>query len=625
MVMLFFKINHIKKVLSQIVLFLFLLILSLILIQADIFAQEELIAIDEIYSGMKGIGKTVFSGTKIEEFDVQVIDIITGTGINHPYILVKLSGEKIDENVGISAGMSGTPVYLEGKLAGAISHAWEMSDHNLCLVTPIDRMIALFDYTDKINQYTYSNVEDYQTVSISLNDSLQKKLTENISGFENAYNLLLIKKVSSINFQYIQSPLLISGLEGRAHELLESNLVKKGAAFIQNFSEYQDISTELEIESEIKVLKPGSAVGVQLSTGDASVLTIGTVTYCKDDYLLAFGHPFMHQGKVSYLLSAVYIYHSFPSIVMPFKIGSPYRLLGEVIQDRDAGILAQLNHFPRIVSCRISVSDMDRDIKINSGAKIVPQNDIMQSVTAALLIQSVDRAIDRIGQGTAVVRLEVRAAQSEKKITQENMFFSKDDIAVQCGKDFDELLDLMINNYSERIDLSEVKIDITIREQNQSAIIKEIKLNEEDYYPGDTVEAQIIIKPFRKSEEIKIARIELPDEMAPGEAILIIRGGSSQEITSEKAISQDKKQYLLDGWEDIQEHIKKKVKNNQIIAELILINERGSLSLTNKQDVQIDETEIKTMLDTDFVVEGYHEMYLNIKSENNLSKDQNNE
>ncbi len=623
--MMFLRINRIRKDLCQIALFLFLFMVSFVLIQPAISAQEELISINEIYSGMKGIGKTVFSGTEIEEFDVQVIDVIRGAGINHPYILVQLSGDKIDENVGISAGMSGTPVYLEGKLAGAISHAWELSDHNLCLVTPINRMIDLFDYAVEIDQHSYSNVIDHQTVSISLDNDLIKKLAENLSGFENNDSFPEGKEFSSINFQYIQSPLLIKGFEGRAQELLADNLLKYGASFIQNVSEYQDISTELEIKTDTKELKPGSAVGVQLSTGDASVLAIGTATYCKDNFLLALGHPFMHQGKVSYLLSSVYIYHSFPSIVMPFKLGSPYRLLGEVIQDRDAGILAQLNRFPQIVSCRIVVFDMDRDIKIHSGAKIVPQNNIMQSVTGALLIQSVDRAIDRIGQGTAAVQLEVRAAQSEKRLTLENMFFSKDDIAVQCGKDFDELLDLMLNNYSERIELREVKIDITIREQNQSAIIKEIILKEEDYYPGDTVEAQIIIKPFRQPEETKIARIELPDDIATGEAILIVRGGTSTEVISEKIASQNKKEYLLDGWGDIQEHTKKKVKNNQIVAELILISERGRLPLTNQQDVQIDESEYKAILNTDFIVEGYHEMFLNVKNEDNRSKDRINE
>jgi len=311
---------------------------------------------------------------------------------------------------------------------------------------------------------------------------------------------------------------------------------------------------------------------------------------------------------------------------MPFKVGFPYRLVGEVIQDRDAGILANLNRFPQIVSCKVKVYDIDKSVNIKSGSKIVPQNDIVQSVTSALLIQSIDHAIDRIGQGTATVRIELRAEKSAEMLIYENMFFSKDDIALQCTKDFEEIIDLMINNYGEKIALSEIKVDISIREQNQSAIIKEVKLNEEEYLPGDTIDIEVKIKPFREPEEIKISRIELPDNLAPGEAVLIVRGGSSTEIISDKAASKDKDKYLLDGWEEIKTHFNKKIKNNQIVAELIPINERERLSLTNQeQNVKIDENEFRTIMETDLIVEGYQEMYLNIKNEENKSKDRNHE
>jgi hypothetical protein len=274
----------------------------------------------------------------------------------------------------------------------------------------------------------------------------------------------------------------------------------------------------------------------------------------------------------------------------------------------------------------VKVFDIDKSVNIQSGTKIVPQNDIVQSVTSALLIQSIDHTIDRIGQGTATVSIELQAEKSGEKLIYDNMFFSKDDIAIQCTKDFEEIVDLMINNYGEQIALSEIKVDINIREQNQSAIIKEVELNEEEYLPGDTIDIKVKIKPFRKPEETKISKIELPDDLEPGEAVLIVRGGSSTEIISDKAISKDKDKYLLDGWEEIKTHFKKKIKNNQIVAELIPINERERLSLINQEEnVKIDESELKIIMDTDLIVEGYQEMYLNIKNEENKNKDRTHE
>jgi len=579
-------------------------------------SQEEFISVEEIYPGMKGIGKTVFSGTKIEDFDVEVIDVIYGTGVNYPYILVKLSGEKIDNNGGISAGMSGSPVYLDGRLAGAISHAWEMSEHNLCLITPIGAMLNLFDYIQNGNKDIYSNsfLPNNDNVSIPLDGLLQGKLDNSKSRFKKTNNISTENQDMELNFRYLQSPLLISGLDGRASEYVTDLLKKQNIVFLQNIPEYQNIKKELEISSYMKELEPGSAIGVQLSTGDISIIGIGTVTYGRDDYLLSFGHPFLHHGDVSYLFSSVYIYHSFPSIIMPFKIGSPYLLLGEVIQDRSAGILAKLNHFPHIISCQIKVCDLDRDLEMTSAAKIVSQKEIVGSIIPAFLIQSVDNTIDRIGQGTALVQLDMRNAKTGNYLSHKNMFFSEGDIAIQCSKDFNELFDLLSYNFTEKIELSEIKFNITIKEQDQRALIKEVKLGKTEYNPGDNLEAKVTIQPFRQSDEQELIKIELPNDIKSGNALLIVKGGASKEEIRDKTVSQNDSPYLLNGWNEIQTYIEKKEKNNQIIAELILFSESEKTDQSGSSDKKDLENNLKVILDTDFVIDGYHEIFFNIKN-----------
>lgn len=581
--------------------------------------QEELISINDIQPGMKGIGKTVFSGIKIEEFAVEVIDIIQGSEVSYPYILVKLSGDRIDNNGGISAGMSGSPVYFEGKLAGAISHAWELSQHNLCLITPIHVMLTLFDYIDQGKQDRTSNtvIED-STVSISMPFTgifkkdlmdLMTHQTADDPSLKNNHQLI-------IDFQKIQTPLLANGFKGRAGEYVKNTLQRFGINLIQNISEYQDNDKELNISQTAQKVQPGSAIGVQLSMGDVSVIGIGTATYCQDNYVLAFGHPFLHHGSVSYLFSAVYIYHSFPNIVMPFKIGSAYQLLGEVIQDRNAGILARVNKFPGIVSCKITVNDLDQNIKKNSGVKVVPQKEIVQSIVPALLIQSMDNTLDRIGQGTANTKFGFRNAHTGEILYYENVLFSENDIAIEAGRDLNTLFDLLYYNFCEKIDLNEITIEVAIQEQNRSAFIKEAKLNAKDYYPGDSLEAQITITPFRLADEQRVANIKLPEDISAGSAVLIVRGGSSQEQVSDKTISQDKQDYLLKDWSGIKTYLEKKEKNNQIIVELILFNENEKTDLLERTEKDNLKDDLKVILDSDFVVDGYHEIFLNIKNKN---------
>lgn len=606
---------------STIIKYFYILLLSIIalsVIPSNILAhnQEELILITDIYPGMKGIGKTVFSGIKIEEFEVEVIDIIHGSGIAYPYILVKLSGDKIDNNGGISAGMSGSPVYFEGKLAGAISHSWEMSQHNLCLITPIHIMLTLFEYINQEKQnIDYNSLIESRVITCFVDDNLKERLQNLTSSSSKLNNSQIFNKQHSIDFYNIKSPLIISGFNRRASAYIKNSFKEYGViTLIQNLVEYQDMGNELDISSGIQKVEPGSAIGVQLSLGDVSVMGIGTATYCQDNYVLAFGHPFLHQGAVSYLFSAAYIYHSFPNIVMPFKIGSPYLLLGEVIQDRSAGVLAKINKFPNIVPCKIMVHDLDRNIKENSGAKVVPQKEIVQGIAPALLIQSIDDVLDRIGQGTAITKFSFRSENNGEILNYDNIYFNENDIAVEVSNDLSILLDLLYYNFYEEIDLNEISIDVAIKEQNQSALIKEVKLNKKEYYSGEIIEPQIIIAPYRLAEEQKEVTIKIPDSASGGDAVLIVRGGLSKEQTTEKTITGGEQDYLLDGWTGIKTYLKEKDKNNQIIVELILFNESEKLEQIDRDETKHNQKDLRTSLDIDFVVEGYHEIFLNIKN-----------
>jgi len=608
----------------KIILFIIIFICICIFVNTSCIAnnQGNYIYIDEIYPGMEGIGKTVFSGTEVEDFKVKVIDVISGTKASSSYILVKLSGEKIDENGGISAGMSGSPVYFDGKLAGAISHAWEMSEHNLCLITPIKNMLELFNYIPQKLSHDISEGIGTATIPVKLNKSLQTNIENNIFGHENNNKIKLSKKEETLYFEYLQTPLIISGFHGRAYEILKNNLADRKLIYVQNYSVNNNINIEFKTEPEGNKIKPGSAVGVQLAFGDVSILTIGTATYLRNNYVLAFGHPFMHFGDVSYLLSAVYIYHSLPNMVMPFKVGTSYQLLGEVIQDREVGILADLQHFPRIISCRINVSDLDRKIKKFTGIKIVTQKDILKSILPSLLIQSVDYALDRIGPGTANVNVSIKYDKLRDSVELENVYFSEDDIAVKCNEGLNSLLDLLYKNYNIKFELSEINIDVAVKKQNQSAIIKTVELEKENYFPGDLVEAKIVIKPFLQPEITKIAKIKLPDNVKVGEAVLIVKGGASQELTTNTDTLDDKKIYLLSGWEDVQKYIDKEGKNNQISTEIIMINQNENIQLNkkkNKDEVK-DKGKLSMIMDTDFVVEGYHEIYINILDKKDKDK-----
>ena len=155
--------------------------------------------------------------------------------------------------------MSGSPVYFEGKLAGAISHAWEMSEHNLCLITPIDLMVNLFNYAGKEKEEVNFNTSvnnNVDIVSLFIDESFHRKLS-NLEYLSDKIGYCFPKGEKTIfNFQLLQSPLLVSTSSRRAGYYVEEILNKHGITLVENILEYQNIRPELEINTDVKNILP---------------------------------------------------------------------------------------------------------------------------------------------------------------------------------------------------------------------------------------------------------------------------------------------------------------------------------------------------------------------------------
>jgi hypothetical protein len=395
-----------KLKLNKIIIIRFILILLtfFILSASTAFSNDLFMSISEIRPGMKGIGKTVFHGTQIETFQVDIIDIVKGEGGISYFILANLSGDKIEEGGGISAGMSGSPVYIDDRLIGAVSYAWEMSEHNLCLVTPIQEMLEIFkfpydNYQTTAQEYKINNFLCFAGENTS--KIIMKNTMEN-----NSFPELTDRE--EIIFYPVVSPIIINGIKGRTLDRLNSSLKKFNLMTIQGtgFNESNEINFQEVGESPSNKIKAGSAIGIQLTRGDVNITSIGTVTYREGDKILALGHPFLKKGRVSFLLSAIHVYHSLPNMVMPFKLGSPLNLVGKVVQDREAGILAILNSYPRIIPLKIKVTDVNSGLSYQMGVQMINNYDLLEPLVSNITVQAIDNALDRIGIGTAQVEIE---------------------------------------------------------------------------------------------------------------------------------------------------------------------------------------------------------------------------
>jgi len=545
-------------------------------------SQSIFMPVSEIKPDMKGIGKTVFHGTKIDTFQVDIIDIVKGeSGITN-FILAYLSGDKIEESGGISEGMSGSPVYINGRLIGAISYAWEMSEHNLCLITPIQEMLRMLNLTYNYNQVT-SPV--YQ-----IKNSLQDEIT----------------------FYPIISPVIISGIKGRSLERLSNSIKKFNIIPIQGVMVNETDQVELQGvgERSSNEIEAGSAIGIQLTRGDVNIISIGTVTYREGNKILALGHPFLKKGEVSYLLSAVYIYHSLPNLIMPFKLGSPLNLVGKVVQDREAGILAILNSYPPVIPLKIQVTNIDSGLSYQMGIQMVNNYDLLEPLISNITVQAVDNALDRIGAGTAQVEIKIKGKEEGEELYRENMFYSSDDIATKVVTEIPEIIDIILNNYLKPVDLTAININIKIDSKKKIGKLEEVILEGSSFKPGDLIKARIKIRPFREELIEKMLTIQLSSHLSSGEATLIVRGGDLDNQPEEQLYNDSNKK-AYKSIEEIFKDISDKPKGNQIMGEIIIYSdELPSEEKYNSNDLKKEKEKnlLISKIETDMVIEGYLEI-----------------
>ncbi len=518
---------------SRLKYFILALLLFILMITGSVMAAE-IMPLKNLQPGMHGYAKTVFYGTKIEKFSVEIISIMKNRGLESDMILIKTGGPLIEETGGIAAGMSGSPVYIDDKLIGAIGYGWQDSDHRYGLVTPIEEMLPLLD-DNKDGELVESQID--------LADSLARTNT----------------------------PLMVSGLQGRALKRFEEEMQKIGLDVKPSSGIKKEDTSETWPE-------PGDAIAVQLVRGDINVASIGTLTYLKGNQLLAFGHPFRNVGEVDYLLSKAYIDGVIPSQTQPFKLGAPFnKLIGAITTDRGAGIAGQLQKFPRIIPLHIRIKDESSGRVEEVAVQIVNDENLLTSMANNVALQAVDSTLDRIGSGTAQMEVKIMGnGLPDLEMKDANMYYSLNDIGSMALVDFYSILDLITRNPFKKVNIIDIRLDLTFNQKDQVALVEEAKILNEEVWPGDIVEVEVTLHPYRADTFKKVIKLNLPEDINPGLATLFIDGGSTGQysqttIEAEPDMSDNINQAQISGHTSLAEMIEgyqKQPNNNELLLQL---------------------------------------------------------
>lgn len=555
--------------------FLIVLVVTLSILLSPAQAKEVFFSLRQVKPGMNGVGYTVFQGTKVEKFDVKVITVVKGTYEDQSLILVRLSGKMLEENGGLAAGMSGSPVYFQGKLAGAISYGFENADPMLAMVTPIQTMLELVP----------------RRAAARLDHLIRQKP----------------------GLMPVATPVMISGMGQRGFQLM-------GQAF-ETYRLKPFFSPGFQknvLDGPRPSLRPGSAIAVQLVSGDYQAAAIGTVTWMDKNYFLAFGHPFMNRGEADYNAFQAEIFQTVKSPVMAFKMGAATAPIGRISEDRNVGILGVFGESPQMIDVAVVVRDLDRRLTHNSRFQVVDNEQLYPNVIIAGTAAAIDKGLDRLGQGSARVTVTLQLGPNRSTVVHNNFFFGAD-IALACLRDVKSLLELVAGNEFTKAHLQAVKIDIEVEEKRSTARIVKLEPLASPVRPGSKTILNAELRTYRGTKlEIPLS-VTIPSTLGSGKLLFTLRGGA--DLIFEEKTDGNQKTLMplnvksLNSFEELVSEYLKSPKNNQVVLEYFLDFSKGQREAIGdgKQETVPNSEPVRQLADTDYYILGEAQAILDVE------------
>ncbi|MBE3583558.1 MAG: hypothetical protein IMX01_05530 [Limnochordaceae bacterium] len=518
----------------------------------------EFFDLQQIRPGLKGSGLTVIEGTQPEPFPVDIIGLVKKAGPGgSDLVLVRVGGAVVDKAGGIAAGMSGSPIYIGNQLLGALGYGFELADHSLGLVTPAPEMAKVLAQVTSAAAATRApstpstatepappsappkepaKKEAQKDGSDTVGGTPQGSLAEATGvGFDRVaiapalevgrrWQQELGEKVGV--FVPVSVPVMVTGLSGRAMERLRQGLARYPVQLAVGLGGSAAGESTSATPPDLKWPAPGQAFAVQLVRGDVDVSALGTITWVDGDRFVGFGHPFLNKGAVHFFVGPAAMVGSVPSVSMPFKVGYPLAAQGTLLQDRSAAVAGQVGQLPSTVQVDVRVQE-DGQPRAHTQAEIVWDEELVGSLGSSVLLQAVDRALDRVGQGSATVTVTANVEGIDSPLSRVNLFSSPVDIAAEAVSEAAELMDLVASNpfTAARLTRLSVKVDVVSR-RNEAEILR-VKAPSGPVHPGDKVQLEVTLLPYRGEQQTRILVLQLPQDLPEGPLTVSVRGGDT--------------------------------------------------------------------------------------------------
>jgi hypothetical protein len=476
-----------------------------------------IIALDQIHEGMRGTALTVFQGVKPESMDVEVLGVMHNVnGPKGDIILVRLHGTK-PEYTGVVAGMSGSPVYFNGKLAGALAfRIGEFSKEPIAGVTPIEEMLEInaFDHRPATMRASAdsSNANSWNANSANASGVTQTAAPGESSGLpaQNYSNYLTP----------IETPLVFNGFSAQTLQRYGSQFAAAGIVPVMGIGSASDRKQPEPIEA-------GSAVSAVLVRGDMDIAATCTVTYVDPQRLLACGHPLLQFGGVDLPMTKATVLATLPSPMNAFKIVNTTETIGAFVQDRQNGILGvpgrESKMIPVTVALHTGTSTKEFHYEVLNDARLSPLA-MMATVFNAL------HGTNEYGEDVTYRMNGALSVKGYPDVTLRNMFAPQDNgqpAAALAAANIGERFGRIYSNPFDAPDILGVKLDFDLVSERRSARLEASRTDLTEARPGDEIMVETVIRPYRGERLVRQIAIKIPTSTAEGTLHILVSDGET--------------------------------------------------------------------------------------------------
>lgn len=482
----------------------------------------DVMPLSEVKAGMKGEAYSVVHGFELSRYEVEILGIERGGLPGTDMILATVEGPGIGQH-GIVAGMSGSPVYIDGKIIGAVAYGFQFAYRPIAGITPIEAMLPMLDMLEEPEEQT-AGAPGQRTSGPAFGWDWSPAWEayagyEAVPGREQGFSLKptapeLVKVVGSDPLQMVplHAPFYVSGLSGSVGPELKSFFAARGLSLMPMGSSAG--SNEAPAEPSPPMVA-GSALAIPIMTGDLTISAVGTATYRSGNKILGFGHPGFSRGEMNAPMAQASIITYMQSYALSFKLAESRELVGSVTQDRRFGIGGVFGEPPPRIDVQVKVGGGAANPAQTYNYSVWQDRDFAPMFAMVALSESIGAATAPGGEVTGECTYRIRLADG-REIVKTDRSASQGGLGVRFARPLMQDMFLLMRNPFEQADVESIQVEVQIDPGFGADELLSAKPRYDRLESGDSLVVETRWRPYRGAEYDRTLTLDLSDELKPG-------------------------------------------------------------------------------------------------------------